>query len=118
MAFTRPHLLGTEGLSAEEILFLVETASSFKELSEREIKKAPALRGKTIVSLFFESSTRTRTSFEIAAKRLSADFINISTTTSSTSKGETLLDTARNILAMRPDCLIMRHAASGARRSP
>ena len=77
MAFTQPHLLGTEGLSREEILHLVETAASFKELSERDIKKAPALRGKTIVSLFFESSTRTRTSFEIAAKRLSADFVNL-----------------------------------------
>jgi len=114
MAFTRPHLLGIEGLTGEEILYIIETAASFKELSERDIKKAPGLRGKTVVSVFFESSTRTRTSFEIAAKRLSADFVNISTSVSSTSKGETLLDTARNIIAMRPDCLIIRHAASGA----
>jgi len=114
MAFTRPHLLGIEGLSREEILYLVERAASFKELSERDIKKAPGLRGKTVVSVFFEASTRTRTSFEIAAKRLSADFVNIAAGTSSTSKGETLLDTARNLIAMRPDCLVMRHAASGA----
>jgi aspartate carbamoyltransferase catalytic subunit len=114
MTFTRPHLLGIEGLTREEILYLVEMAASFKELSERDIKKAPGLRGKTVVSVFFEGSTRTRTSFEIAAKRLSADFISIAASTSSTSKGETLLDTARNLIAMRPDCLIIRHAVSGA----
>jgi aspartate carbamoyltransferase catalytic subunit len=114
MTFTRPHLLGIEGLTREEILYLVEMAASFKELSERDIKKAPGLRGKTVVSLFFEGSTRTRTSFEIAAKRLSADFVSIAASSSSTSKGETLLDTARNLIAMRPDCLILRHAVSGA----
>jgi aspartate carbamoyltransferase catalytic subunit len=114
MSFTRPHLLGIEGLTREEILYLVEMAASFKELSDRDIKKAPGLRGKTVVSVFFEGSTRTRTSFEIAAKRLSADFVSIAASTSSTSKGETLLDTARNLIAMRPDCLIIRHAVSGA----
>jgi aspartate carbamoyltransferase catalytic subunit len=114
MTFTRPHLLGLEGLSREEILYLIESASSFREISERDIKKVPTLRGKTVVSLFYEASTRTRTSFEIAAKRLSADFVSISSSTSSASKGETLLDTARNIAAMRPDCLILRHASSGA----
>jgi aspartate carbamoyltransferase catalytic subunit len=114
MTFTRPHLLGLEGLSREEILYLIESASSFREISERDIKKVPTLRGKTVVSLFYEASTRTRTSFEIAAKRLSADFVSISSATSSTTKGETLLDTARNIAAMRPDCLVIRHVASGA----
>lgn len=114
MGFTRPHLLGIEGLTAAEILYLIDTAASFKELSERDIKKAPGLRGKTVVSLFFEGSTRTRTSFEIAAKRLSADFVNIAVSTSSVSKGETLLDTARNLIAMRPDCVVIRHSASGA----
>jgi aspartate carbamoyltransferase catalytic subunit len=114
MTFTHRHLLGLDGMSREEILYLVDTAASFKEISERDIKKVPTLRGKTVVGLFYESSTRTRTSFEIAAKRLSADYINISTATSSTSKGETLLDTARNIAAMRPDALIIRHRAAGA----
>ena len=114
MAFTHRHLLGLEGLSREEILYLIDTAASFKEISERDIKKVPTLRGKTVVSLFYEASTRTRTSFEIAAKRLSADFVSIASSTSSATKGETLLDTARNIAAMRPDCLIIRHAAAGA----
>src|SRR5262249_52799212 len=114
MAFTHQHLLGLEGLSRDEILYLVDTAASFKEISEREIKKVPTLRGKTVVSLFYEPSTRTRTSFEIAAKRLSADFVSISSSSSSAVKGETLLDTARNIAAMRPDCLVIRHAAAGA----
>jgi aspartate carbamoyltransferase catalytic subunit len=114
MNFAHRHLLGLEGLSREEVLHLVDTASSFREISERDIKKVPTLRGKTVVSIFYEASTRTRTSFEIAAKRLSADFISISASVSSASKGETLLDTARNVAAMRPDCLILRHAASGA----
>lgn len=113
-AFTREHLLGLEDVSHEELLALIDTASSFREISERDIKKVPTLRGKTVVSLFYEPSTRTRTSFEIAAKRLSADFVNISAAVSSTTKGETLLDTARNIAAMRPDCLIIRHNAAGA----
>jgi len=112
MAFK--NLLGLEGLAAEELLHLLDTAASFKEISERDIKKVPTLRGKTIINLFFEASTRTRTSFEIAAKRLSADAVNVSGSTSSTSKGETLADTARNLAAMRPDAIVMRHAASGA----
>ena len=114
MAFTHQHLLGLEGLSREEILFLIDTAESFKEISERDIKKVPTLRGKTVVGLFYEASTRTRTSFEIAAKRLSADYVSIAASNSSATKGETLLDTARNLAAMRPDCLVMRHNASGA----
>jgi aspartate carbamoyltransferase catalytic subunit len=114
MAFTHQHLLGLEGLSRDEILYLIDTATSFKEISERDIKKVPTLRGKTVVGLFYEASTRTRTSFEIAAKRLSADYVNIASATSSSTKGETLLDTARNIAAMRPDCLIIRHHAAGA----
>jgi aspartate carbamoyltransferase catalytic subunit len=112
--FTHRHLLGLAGLSREELLYLLDTAASFKEVSERDIKKVPTLRGKTIVGLFYEASTRTRTSFEIAAKRLSADYVNISAATSSSSKGETLLDTARNVDAMRPDALVIRHSASGA----
>jgi aspartate carbamoyltransferase catalytic subunit len=114
MAFTHQHLLGLEGLSREEILYLIDTAESFKEISERDIKKVPTLRGKTVVGLFYEASTRTRTSFEIAAKRLSADFVSIASSTSSSTKGETLLDTARNIAAMRPDALVIRHHAAGA----
>ena len=114
MAFTSRHLLTLEGLSADQILYVVDTAVSFKEISERDIKKVPTLRGKTVVSLFYEASTRTRMSFEIAAKRLSADFVSLSAAVSSASKGETLLDTARNIAAMRPDCLILRHGAAGA----
>jgi aspartate carbamoyltransferase catalytic subunit len=108
------HLLGLESLAAEEILQLLDTAASFKEISERDIKKVPTLRGKTVINLFFEASTRTRTSFEIAAKRLSADTVNISTQASSICKGETLTDTARNLAAMRPDTIVIRHPASGA----
>ncbi|MEJ5376962.1 MAG: aspartate carbamoyltransferase catalytic subunit [bacterium] len=107
-------LLGIKDLSAQEIGLILETAESFKEISTREIKKVPTLRGKTVVTLFYEASTRTRTSFEIAAKRLSADTINISVSTSSVVKGETLLDTALNLQAMEPDILILRHNASGA----
>src|SRR5882672_12598767 len=103
-----------EGLSKEDLLFLLETAESFREISEREVKKVPTLRGKTVINLFYESSTRTRTSFEIAAKRLSADTVNISASTSSTTKGETLADTARNLEAMRPDAIVVRHPSSGA----
>ena len=98
--FTQPHLLGLEGLKKDELLFLLDTAESFREISEREVKKVPTLRGKTVINLFYESSTRTRTSFEIAAKRLSADAINITAAASSVTKGETLLDTARNLIAM------------------
>ncbi len=112
--FAHKHLLGLEGWSKEEILFLLDTAKSFCEISQREIKKVPALRGKTVVNLFYEPSTRTRASFEIAAKRLSADTINISASASSATKGETLTDTARNLVAMRPDALVIRHPSSGA----
>src|SRR5215470_14527350 len=114
MLFARPHLIGLEGLRREEISFLLDTAESFKEVSEREIKKVPALRGRTVVNLFYEGSTRTRTSFEIAAKRLSADTINLSAQVSSTKKGETLSDTARNLAAMRPDAIVVRHPSAGA----
>jgi aspartate carbamoyltransferase catalytic subunit len=114
MLFERPHLLGLEGLTAGELTFLLDTAESFKEVSEREIKKVPALRGRTVINLFFEPSTRTRTSFELAAKRLSADTVNLNERASSATKGETLSDTARNIAAMRPDAIVVRHPASGA----
>jgi aspartate carbamoyltransferase catalytic subunit len=114
MAFPHKHILGTEQLSREDIQMILDTADSFKEISTREIKKVPTLRGKTIVNLFYEASTRTRTSFEIAGKRLSADTINITASSSSVVKGETLEDTARNIEAMKPDIIVMRHAASGA----
>src|SRR5256884_5055706 len=110
------HLLGVRELSAEQIVHLLDTAESFRDISKREIKKVPALRGRTVINLFFEPSTRTRTSFEIAAKRLSADAINISVSTSSVSKGETLLDTARNLQAMSPDCIVIRHSAAGGAR--
>ena len=108
------HLLTTEGLSRQTILEILDTAKSFLSVGEREIKKIPLLRGKTVVNLFFESSTRTRTTFEIAAKRLSADVINLNVSVSSTSKGETLLDTIRNLEAMHTDLFVVRHAESGA----
>jgi aspartate carbamoyltransferase catalytic subunit len=114
MAFTQRHLLGLEGVAADEILTMLDTAESFKEISERDIKKVPTLRGKTVINLFYEASTRTRTSFEIAAKRLSADTINVSESSSSACKGETLADTARNLEAMRPDAIVVRHPSSGA----
>src|SRR5215203_5741490 len=108
------NLLGIRGMSAGEIAHILDTAETFREISEREIKKVPTLRGKTVINLFFESSTRTRTSFEIAGKRLSADVINISTSGSSVSKGETLIDTAKTLDSMSADCVIVRHASSGA----
>jgi aspartate carbamoyltransferase catalytic subunit len=108
------NLLGIRGLSAGEIAHILDTAETFREVSEREIKKVPTLRGRTIINLFFEPSTRTRTSFEIAGKRLSADVINISSSSSSVSKGETLLDTARNLEAMSPDLIVIRHPSAGA----
>ncbi|MGE4579421.1 MAG: aspartate carbamoyltransferase catalytic subunit [Desulfuromonadales bacterium] len=114
MAFPHKHILGTEQLSREDIIQILDTAESFREINARAIKKVPTLRGKTIVNLFYEASTRTRTSFEIAGKRLSADTINISASSSSVVKGETLEDTARNIEAMKPDIIVMRHSASGA----
>lgn len=112
--FARKHLLGIRELNADEIIHLLDTAETFRDISQREIKKVPALRGRTVINLFFEPSTRTRTSFEIAAKRLSADAVNISVSTSSVSKGETLLDTARNLEAMSPDCIVVRHSMAGA----
>ncbi len=114
MAWNKKDLLGLEYLTAEEINLILDTAESFKEVSSREIKKVPALRGKTAVNLFYEPSTRTRVSFEVAAKRLSADVINIATETSSVRKGETLIDTGRNIQALKADIIIMRHNCSGA----
>ena len=114
MVWTRKDLLGLEYLSREEIEFILSTAESFKEVSSREIKKVPALRGKTVVNLFYEPSTRTRVSFEVAAKRLSADVINIATETSSVKKGETLIDTGKNIQALKADIIVIRHNYSGA----
>ena len=114
MSFRHKHILGTEQLSREDIELILDTADSFKEINSRTIKKVPTLRGRTIVNLFYEASTRTRTSFEIAGKRLSADTINITASSSSVVKGETLEDTAKNIEAMAPDIIVMRHAASGA----
>ncbi|HET6961340.1 MAG TPA: aspartate carbamoyltransferase catalytic subunit [Terriglobia bacterium] len=108
------HLLGIQELSVEQIRLILDTAESFREISTRPIKKVPTLRGKTVINLFFEASTRTRTSFEIAAKRLSADAINISASTSSVVKGETLVDTAQNLQAMAPDVIVIRHSSSGA----
>jgi aspartate carbamoyltransferase catalytic subunit len=107
-------LLGLEPLSAGQIKLILDTAEPFKEISERAIKKVPTLRGSTIVNLFFENSTRTRISFEFAEKRLSADPVNVSATGSSVSKGETLVDTARNLEAMRIDMVVIRHGSSGA----
>jgi aspartate carbamoyltransferase catalytic subunit len=110
----RKHLLSLEELSADEILFALDTADSFKEVSTRSIKKVPALRGRVVVNAFWEDSTRTRTSFSLAAQRLSADVIDFSEKGSSVSKGETLIDTARNIEAMGVDAMIVRHPAAGA----
>ncbi|MCU0722550.1 MAG: aspartate carbamoyltransferase catalytic subunit [Planctomycetes bacterium] len=111
--WTRRHLLGLEELTKEEILHILDTAESFKEVSTRSIKKVPALRGKVVVNLFFEPSTRTRTSFGLAATRLSADVVDFSKTGSSASKGETLKDTARNLQAMGVDIVVIRHEAPG-----
>jgi aspartate carbamoyltransferase catalytic subunit len=113
-AFQRKHLLEIEGLARTEIAALLDAAEPFFDVSRRPVRKVPTLRGKTIINLFFEASTRTRTSFELAGKRLSADVINISTSTSSATKGETLTDTIKNLEAMRPDVLVVRHASSGA----
>ncbi|HKC89383.1 MAG TPA: aspartate carbamoyltransferase catalytic subunit, partial [Blastocatellia bacterium] len=114
MPLKRKDLLGIADLSPEEINFILDTAETFRDVNQRQIKKVPTLRGKTVINLFFESSTRTRTSFEIAAKRLSADAINISASTSSVVKGETLVDTALNLQAMAPDAIVIRHSSSGA----
>ncbi len=114
MSLKHKNLLSLAPLSVEDIHLILETADSFKEVSGREIKKVPALRGRTVVNLFFEPSTRTRTSFELAAKRLSADVINFAPSSSSVVKGETLLDTARNIEAMQADIIVLRHSSAGA----
>ena len=114
MPLKRKDLLGIADLSPEEINFILDTAETFRDINQRQIKKVPTLRGKTVINLFFEASTRTRTSFEIAAKRLSADAINISASTSSVVKGETLVDTALNLQAMAPDAIVIRHSSSGA----
>src|SRR5436305_8977652 len=114
LRWTRRHLLSLEELSADEIRFVLDTADTFKEVSTRSVKKVPALRGRVVVNAFFEDSTRTRTSFSLAAQRLSADIIDFSEKTSSTSKGETLIDTARNIEAMGVDIMVLRHKAAGS----
>src|SRR3989449_11055731 len=114
MGWTRKHLLTMRELDASEIVLLIDTAASLQEIATREIKKVPALRGKTIVNLFYEPSTRTRTSFEIAGKWLSADVINFSAGGSSTTKGESFIDTAKTIAAMSPDVVIVRHSSAGA----
>jgi aspartate carbamoyltransferase catalytic subunit len=114
MAWTRKDLLTIRDLEAGEITLLIDTAASLQEIATREIKKVPALRGKTVVNLFYEPSTRTRTSFEIAGKWLSADVVNFSASGSSVSKGESMLDTAKNIAAMSPDVVVVRHSAAGA----
>lgn len=113
MNFKRKDLLGIEDLSKEEILFILETTKSFREILDRPIKKVPTLRGRTVVNLFFEVSTRTRMSFELAEKRLNADVLNFSAANSSLAKGETLLDTVKNILAMKVDCFVLRHPVPG-----
>ncbi|HSK72687.1 MAG TPA: aspartate carbamoyltransferase catalytic subunit [Pyrinomonadaceae bacterium] len=111
--FRRRDLLGIRNLSAAEIVGILDTAENFREINQREIKKVPTLRGKTVINLFFESSTRTRTSFELAAKRLSADSININVSSSALTKGETLIDTALNLDAMQPDAIVVRHSSAG-----
>jgi aspartate carbamoyltransferase catalytic subunit len=113
-AFDLRHLLGLEGMAAETITELLDLATRMKEIGERPLKKVPSLRGKTVCTLFVEASTRTRTSFEVAAKRLSADTMSLTATASSLTKGETLLDTAKNLEAMGPDIIILRHSAAGA----
>ena len=112
--FAHKDLLGMTQLSVEEINLILDTADSLKEISERDVKKVPTLRGKSIINFFYEPSTRTKTSFEVAAKRLSADTLSLSASTSSMVKGETLIDTARNLQAMNPDLIVLRHSSSGA----
>jgi aspartate carbamoyltransferase catalytic subunit len=114
MRLESPHLLGIDGMEPDEITLILDTAESLAEIGTREIKKVPTLRGKTVVNFFVEPSTRTRSSFELAEKRLSADAINFSASTSSFSKGETLLDTARNLESMAPDFIVIRHSQAGA----
>ncbi len=114
MQFNRKDILDIASLSAEEILFILDTADKMKEISLRPVKKVPTLRGQTVILFFYEASTRTRTSFDIAAKRLSADSISLAASTSSISKGESLIDTAKNLEAMNADVIVIRHSASGA----
>src|SRR6187401_196984 len=114
VSWTRKHLLDIQSLTAEEIITVLDTARAFRSVGERAIKKVPALRGKTVVNLFIEPSTRTRISFELAAQRLSADVINFTAEASSLKKGETLKDTARNLEALNADFIIIRHSAAGA----
>jgi len=114
MALSGKHLLGIEELTLGDIDLILKTSRSFREISTRPIKKVPTLRGKSIINLFFEPSTRTRSSFEIAAKRLGADAINFSVSTSSVSKGETLIDTGKNLKSMNPDIIAIRHPCAGA----
>ncbi len=112
--WNRKHLLSMRGIGQEEILSILDTAASFREVNHRDIKKVPTLRGKTIINLFYENSTRTRTSFELAGKRMSADVINMSVASSSVKKGETLIDTLATLQAMNPDVVVVRHSESGA----
>src|SRR5207253_9085915 len=114
MGWTRKDLLSMRELDASEITLMVDTAASLQEIASRDIKKVPALRGKTVVNLFYEASTRTRTSFEIAGKWLSAAVVNFSSSGSSSSKGESFIDTAKNIAAMSPDVVVVRHSSAGA----
>src|SRR6266513_781784 len=114
LRWNRKDLLGLRELSSQEINFILDTADAFKQVGTREIKKVPALRGKTLVNFFVKPSTRTRTSFELAALRLSADVINISASSSSLTKGETLKDTAKNLQALHADILVLRHGSAGA----
>lgn len=114
MTLSTPHLLGIKDLQPEDIRLILDTAKQFKDVLQRPVKKVPSLRDVTIVNLFFENSTRTRISFELAEKRLSADVLNFTTSASSVSKGETMLDTVNNILSMKVDMVVMRHNASGA----
>ena len=112
--FPHSHVLGIEGMSRADIEHVLDTSKAFLEVSRRPVRKVPTLRGKTVINLFYENSTRTRTSFELAGKRMSADVINISVASSSVSKGETLYDTCKTLEAMHPDVIVMRHASSGA----
>src|SRR5210317_965134 len=114
MPLSSKHLLGLQNVPQEDIQLILDTANTFKEVLERPIKKVPTLQGKTIVNLFYENSTRTRISFELAQKRLSADTVNFSTSTSSVKKGESLRDTVQNIEAMKIDMCVVRHSSSGA----
>src|SRR6476659_7877489 len=112
--FRYDHLLSSADLDAEDVIQILDAAEAFIQVSRRPVRKVPTLRGKTLINLFFEASTRTRTSFEIAGKRLSADVVNVTASSSSVSKGETLIDTAKTLDAMAADCVVIRHGSSGA----